>query len=346
MKKILLALIVIVAILVAFFLHKDKPSQNPIKKMEPTASVVVKPITTKTLSEYIVAYGMIQAQPNSLTSVNLSYDAKIDKMFVFDGEKVKKGQLLFRAFATPLAKAQLLNALNVLNTAKQSLNETKKKFRLHLATTTDVINAESFLKQAQITYSSLESSYLSDIYSPIDGVVTKIYYNEGSNVKAQNSILDIAKSSNLVIKCGVEPEDAAYLKVDQEAEVLLIDYNKNIKGKIISISNAIDPSTHLLNIYIDAPVNGQYLLNSYVQVNIPVIKYTGLSIPKSALLYENGHYYIYVAKHARAYKLMVDVILKNSKYVLIKSKGLKVGDKIIVQGAYELKNGMKIKVIE
>jgi RND family efflux transporter MFP subunit len=347
MKRVVLAIVVVAIIsifIVAYLFNKNKSAPDSSSNRTLVATVNVVPIEVKTMSKYIVAYGIVESKPGTAKTVALNFDATIDKLYVIDGQNVAKGQLLFSVIPSPAVQSQLMQAENSLNSARENLKIIQEKYKLHLASKQDILNAQNALNQARIVYDNLKKTYTDKVYSNIDGVVTKINYTQGSSVVSGSPILSIADVKNVVIKCGVEPEDVNFLKLDLPATISLIDYNKKITGKIISISNIIDPATHLINIYILPDTKKDLILNSYVEIHIPILTKTGLGVPKSALLYENGHYFIYTVKNGVAKKHVVNVILKNENYALVSAPNLTAKDLVVTQGAYELKNNMNVKV--
>lgn len=346
MKRFVLIIIICASVFfVAYLLlNKNRSALHNPSKEALVASVSAVPIQTKTLSKDIVAYGIIESKPGTAKTITLNFDANINKIYVIDGQSVNKGQMLFSVIPSPVAQSQLMQSENSLKLAQENLKITQEKFKLHLLTKQEILNAQNALNQAEVIYENLKKAYTDKVYSPINGVVTQINYTEGSNVAAGTTILSIANTDNIAVKCGVEPEDVDFLKLGMPVKISLIDYNKNITGKIVSISRIIDPLTHLINVYILPDANENLLLNSYVKVNILVSKSTGFSVPKPALLYENGHYVIYTIKNDMAEKHIVNVILKNENYALITASDITDKDLVVTQGAYELKNGMKVKV--
>ena len=345
MKKFVTVTLIICCITVfAYLLTKKNHNSNIVENQALVASVKAVPIQTKTLSKHIIVYGIVESVPDKVKTITLSFDAVIDKMFVTIGQNVKKGQVLFGVIPSLSAKSQLMQAKNALTLSEKNLKFAEEKFKMHLLTQQDILNAQNAYNQAKIVYDNLRSAYADRILSPIDGVVTKINYTEGSHVINGSPILEISSTKDTVIKCGVEPEDIGYLKIGMPVSISLIDYNKKISGKITFISNVIDPSTHQINVYVIGDSNEQLLLNSYAQISIPIFQHTGLTVPRSALLSENGHYIIYTVKNGLARKHVVDVIIKNQEYAQIAPCNISEHELVVTKGAYELKDNMKVKV--
>ncbi len=344
MKKVFLIILILCFVVGAYLIAKKNKNLPTAKTQELIASVKAVPIQIKTFSKNIVAYGIVEAAPDKIKTISLSFDAVISKIYVNIGQNVKKGQVLFSVIPSLSAKSQLMQAKNALEVSEKNLKLAEEKFNMHLLTQQDILNAQNAYNQAKILYDNLKDSYTDKILSPIDGIVTKINYTEGSHVITGNPILDISSTKDTIIKCGIEPEDIIYLKVGMPVSVSLIDYNKNISGKIAFISNVIDPSTHLINIYVKCNSHEQLLLNSYAQISIPIFQHTGLTVPKSALLFENGHYIIYTVKNGLAHKHVVNVIVKNQEYAQIAPCDISEHELVVTKGVYELKDGMRVKV--
>jgi len=103
MKKFLqffLPLLILVAGFAGFgYMQKTKPKNQAIEIKEPVWVVRVVPVHPTTLSPTLTLYGRVES-PRTATlrtpTLSLNVNAKVKQVPVFEGESVKKGQLLIR----------------------------------------------------------------------------------------------------------------------------------------------------------------------------------------------------------------------------------------------------------
>ncbi len=102
MKKLIKFLLPLLILAIGFqgfkYLQKTKPKSQPIKIEEPVWVVTVVPVTPTALSPTLILYGRVES-PRTATlrapSLNV-INAKVEEVSVFEGDNVKKGQILIR----------------------------------------------------------------------------------------------------------------------------------------------------------------------------------------------------------------------------------------------------------
>jgi len=91
------------------------------------------------------------------------------------------------------------------------------------------------------------------------------------------------------------------------------------------------------------PISSGYLLGGYVRGRIVIASKNTLVVPRSSVLPEDGHYVLFTVKNGRAQKFIVKAGLENHRRVEVMDKNLKPGDLVVIQGNYELKDGMSVQ---
>jgi membrane fusion protein, adhesin transport system len=86
----------------------------------------------------------------------------------------------------------------------------------------------------------------STVYSPIDGVVNKIYIkNRGAVIKPGQEIIEIVPSTEtLLIEAAIAPQDIAFIRPKQKAVVKVSAYDFAIYGGLDGEVASISPDTH------------------------------------------------------------------------------------------------------
>ncbi len=348
-RKVIITFLIIIIIIAGYFVFKEffHKNSNNNQKSSLVAPVTVTKAAYGKLKKKIVIYGKIIADTNGIKNTILSFDSVINNIYVVTGQNVSKGQLLLNISPTKFAKMRLQQAKNSLETAKRNLYFVKQRYDVKISTKQDLSSAENAYRNALIQYSILKKSLTSGVFSPINGVINKIFYIKGSSVPAQNPIIQIINKHGLIIRCGIETERLKYIHPGLITHISIIgNGKKQILGKIIKIAGITNIDTHLVDVYIE-PVNTKIplLLGNFVKATIYTNGKKGILVPEHAVLRKHGKYFIYIIKNNIANKHYVRVLLKTDRYDLIKGN-VKKGDLAVSIGNYELKPGMKVIIKE
>ncbi len=181
-----------------------------------------------------------------------------------------------------------------------------------------------------------------EVKALLPGTIISKHITVGEVVKEDNEIYVIADLSTVWIYLDVYSKDEPYLKVGQIMTIEAIGSKLKTEGKISYISPIYNKKTRTLTARIVLPnYNGRWRPGGFVKG----YKYTTISkavliIPKDAVQIVEQKQVVFIPVTKNSFK-PVPVIIGDSdeKFVHIKS-GLKLGDRIVSQGAFELKAHM------
>lgn len=174
-------------------------------------------------------------------------EIKISKPMVKEGIKSKVDFLKLQREANNV-KTELDNSVNSIPAVKTSISEIKSKIKeLELAFKTkskkeynDVAGELDRIEKKIVSFQDTVNR--TNIKSPVDGIVKKLYVNTiGGVVKPGMDLVEIVpKDKNLIVEVKVRPKDIAFIYPGQKALVKFTAYNYSIygglKGKVIGIS--------------------------------------------------------------------------------------------------------------
>ena len=296
----------------------------------------------------------------------------LTKVHVEDGERVTKGQVLFTIDQVQLqaavdqAEAAVAVAQANVNTAQTSATNNKILFDKNIIsqsayqTSLDALNAaKAQLNQAQagLTSARKNLSY-STVTAPVSGIVGTIPYKEGTLVSpstlltilSNNTAMQAYFSLNEKYILDLTDGGKRTLKqaVDSLPEVSLQLATGNIypyKGKIISISGVIDPSTGSAQAKALFP-NPDSMLHSGNTGNIlmPVSHDGIITIPQSATYEVQDMKFVFlVGDSAILHARPITVAAQNDGKNYIVTSGLQPGDEIVTEGiGITVRDGMTI----
>ena len=174
-------------------------------------------------------------------------EIKISKPMVKEGIKSKVDFLKLQREANNV-KTELDNSINSIPAIKTSISEIKSKIKeLELTFKTkskkeynDVAGELDRIEKKIVSFQDTVNR--TNIKSPVDGIVKKLYVNTiGGVVRPGMDLVEIVpKDKNLIVEVKVRPKDIAFIYPGQKALVKFTAYNYSIygglKGKVIGIS--------------------------------------------------------------------------------------------------------------
>lgn len=297
----------------------------------------------------------------------------IQEIYVNEGNKVRKGQLLFK-IDNPQYEQDVITAKASINSAKADVNSAKmeiekvkplvekqivSEYRLKSAKL-DLEAKEAALEQANAALANAKANLAYTIIkSPQDGTIGTIPFKIGALVSSSSEALtSLSDISNVFAYFSWNEKrflnflsEAEGSTVDEkienmpDAELLLANLEKYPhKGRIELASGLISTETGAATLKAVFP-NPTNLLRSgsSATVQIPEILDSILVIPQSATYELQNKRFVFTVDAENKVKAtdFSSVESDDGKYFLV-SKGLKAGDRIVIEGVSSLKNGVKI----
>jgi multidrug efflux system membrane fusion protein len=232
--------------------------------------------------------------------------------------------------------------------ATQSL--TKPDFDHAQATedsTLDAVNQDkAALRQAQLAFDD------SDLKAPFSGYILARNIELGDLASPSTAAFTVEDTHAVKVSFGVPEYAVSHLRLGQEFTIQLQDDPKDYKGRVTSISPSADDKNRVFTVEVTVS-NQKGLLKPGM---IASISLTGISkapvpaVPLSAIVpnpVAPDHYAVFVAEeqggnwaaHVR------EVTLGETQENLVAVNGVKAGEKVVVVGAAQLKDGESIQVI-
>ncbi len=328
--------------------QKAQPSAPAEENSAPVAVVEVEPIRQTAISEHITAYGDVVPAPGAVQVVSVPYESMISRVMVSERQKISRGDPLLELKASPNTQLELEQARNSNDIAIQKLAKVKELFAIKLATNSQMLKAQEAARQASARLESFKKRGVDGsriISSKATGLINKVSVQEGAIVPAGNPLVEIIAQNRLEVRLGVEPDVINRLVPGQTVRLSYVNMPdaREITGRIRKISRAVNPKTRLVDVFVKLPRSAKYMLGEYIIGRIRTASSSGLAVPRSAVLPEDGKHVLFTVKDGRAVRHVVRVILENDRDAQVSGPGLKAGDAAVIVGDYELKDGMDVK---
>ena len=299
----------------------------------------------------------------------------ITKMYVKEGQSVKKGQVLFEINKVAYeavarqAKAAVNSAEAQLNTSKLTYENNQKLFANNVIGTFELQSSKNAYENAQAALAQAKASYVSAkqnldycyVTSPANGVVGELPYRVGALVSASSTepLTTVSDINTMQVYFAMTEKDILDMtKAKGGLHTAINDYpavklqladgtTYNHEGKVAAVSGVIDQSTGSVSMRADFP-NPEHLLKSGGSgyIIVPHISTGVVVVPQEAVVQVQDRYFVYVVgKDNKVKYTNVNVNPNNDGKNYIIESGLKAGDRIVIKGVTTLKDGMQITPI-
>ena len=350
-QRIIIGAIVLVLIVVGvvwmqqrFGIGKEEKTAGPI------AHVQVAKLERKTITEKVIVYGSVVAQPGKTHSVSIAFETRVRHILVAPGQFVQENDPLIEVELSPGAQVQFQQAKNAAEAARKELKQTQERFNLKLATNQDLSAAEKTARDAEAQLTALQRAGAGGdnrIHSDIAGVIAKVDAQDGQIVPPGGPLVEIVAENEIEVKLGVEPEDLS--AVQEGAPITIFPVNDptaaQVEGSIRLVTRRIDPTTRLVDVYVALPKGTKLLLDQYVRGEIQRVEENALVVPRSAVLpNESREFKVFTVANNRALTHTVKIGAENPREMQVIADDLHPGDLVVTVGNYELEDGMAVEI--
>lgn len=210
----------------------------------------------------------------------------------------------------------------------------------------ELAQAEQAYEHARIGYEAVAKHHSAGgqtVVSPISGYVKSLLVKEGDYVTAGQPLASITRDRKLYLRAEVSEKYYPYLSSIVSANFRTPYSDKvyrlaDMGGRILSYGKASDDDGYRIPVTFEFDNKAGIIPGSFVEVFLlssPAEEV--ISLPHSALTEEQGSFFVYLQQDEESYtKQLVTVGADNGKNIRILS-GVKAGDRVVTQGAYQVK---------
>ena len=325
------------------------------EKTEPTVAPPVK-VTVMAVDEQSAQGGSVfsgTVQAATSTNVSFTVAGTITEMYVSEGQRVAKGQVIAR-----LRTSDYVNADNIaqaqLAEAQDAYDRLKKLHDANALPDIKWVEIQNKLKQAQnaaeISARSIQDATLR---APVSGVINRKLADAGQSVVPVEPIVEIVTVDQLTIDIPVSEQQIGSFTIGQPAEVSFKSLGlENISGKVNQKSVVADPLTRTYTVKISLPSSeGKILPGMVGDVSFPAMNSDGtdanteIILPsQSVLLDSDNRNFVWIVKGRKAERRFVtaDELVRGG--VIVKT-GLTPGDTVIVEGMRKVGTGTVVDAL-
>ena len=237
--------------------------------------------------------------------------------------------------------------------ARVAYEVAQKEYKRMKALVGDKIVSEKEFAQARQTYENARISYEAVarnqsgdgqvVTAPMTGYVKNLLVKEGDYVSVGQPLASITQNRRLFLRADVSERYYGQL-ADIASAHFRTPYNEQVydleelNGRLLSYGKASDENGYYLPVTFEFDNKGAVVPGSFVEVYLlsrPMQNV--IAVPETALTEEQGSFFVYRQVDAECYeKQRVSVGADDGQRVQI-LEGVKPGDRIVTQGAYQVK---------
>ena len=355
----------IVILVVVFFRIYTNIMENEKKAQRVSAKGAISVETIVVKKGSIIPTLAFSANLEPLWSADISpkIDARLDRLYVDEGDIVKKGQVLAELDTAELASQyyQLEGNLRSMSAQKNNagieLERNEKLYKENAISKKELDNSRFNKDSLDGGYASAEGALgvlrekidAATLRSPKDGVIVRRYVHEGNYLKSGAAIVAVADTTELLATADVAEGQIGEVYLGADAKISVVAYKKEEFGGAVSrISPMASQPARTFKIEVkvsnsDNRLRAGMLANVYLH---GLERKETVVIPRSAIVMREDQKTVYlVNKDNIAKQVLLEIGAIEGDFVEV-LKGLSEGDVIISAGQNRIKEGSKVAMAE
>ena len=308
------------------------------------------------IEKEFTTYVELQANLKSRKNVIIlsEFQGTFRNLFVREGQLVKKGELLAEINDSGL-KEQLDQMLIQANYTKDNFDRVKRLWEKNIGSEMQFLKAKSdFETNNKMVEQIRDQLSKTKIYAPFDGEIDEIISNLGSNLVPGSPILRVVNLDIIYAEAQVPEKYVSSIELGTEALVSIPLLNKEVTSKIVQSGNFINPNNRTFRV--EAPVeNKDKRIKQNLNARIKIKNYSNIKalvVPLRVIREDaSGRPFIYKLVETDkkdillTVKIFVETGANNDEEIEI-TKGLSIGDIIVLEGANNVEDKQRVRVIE
>jgi len=345
---------------------ESKPDVSKIRLVQPPPSVRDRVKTAavefRTVPNTVIAPGEVALDLKQVAKITSRIEGQVDRVHAQLGDRITKGQLLVSIRSLQfdqlieeylVGKAQADVAENAFRRTeklraddivperkliedKGHYLETKARFQhireklLNMGLSSEQLN--------ELEHDQHEASHQYSLTAPISGTIVMQNAVRGQGVSPGNELFEVVDTSRVWVFANLPIEQARKLK-EGDTGVIVPKDGEPLTAPLTYLSPVAEEVTRTIRVRfeVDNPL-GELKPREYVDVRVALPSPTTVAVPTSALTTVDNVRGVFVAGTSSDFTFVgVDAGREGGGWVEVK-QGLKTGDRIAVEGVFDLKN--------
>ena len=321
----------------------------------------------RALSGMLKVNGFIDVPPQNLVSITTQMGGIVKSTSLLQGTKVSRGQVI-----AILQNQEYVQLQQDYLESKSQLELAEAEYKRQQTLALQQVNAQKTLQQAKAAYQgnlarasalkqrleliNINPSLLTagnirsqiNIYSPINGYVTKVNVNTGKVVAPNDAMFEIVNSANLHVELKVFEKDAQKVKKGQKV-IFSLTNDSTQRTAVVQLVGGEINTDKTVTVHAIAQGSTGFIPGTYLKALIETGTIKVLALPASAVVDFEGKKYIFVknvddAKGEAYHFEMVEVTtgLVDGGFIEVTLPSARnFQGNVVIKGTYDLLSKMK-----
>ncbi|MBT7825640.1 MAG: efflux RND transporter periplasmic adaptor subunit [Bacteroidetes bacterium] len=326
-------------------LEEEISSEGKVVEHTNLVPVKVANLAKQVFKHSFETQGNVESENNIL--VPAQSQTLVTAIYVKEGDRVSKGQLLAKSDGSILEKS--IAALKVNVDLTNTIYEKQKRlYDQEIGSEIQYLSAKSSKEGLEKQMAALQEQLkLTRIISPINGTVDEVNLKVGES--AMFGGIRVVQLSALKVKAAISEKYIASVHKGDEVKINFPDLDTIIYKKIESVSQVINPDNRTINIEFSLPSGIKDLKPNMISV-LSITDYVNENasvVPQKIIQRKGDEEFLFVAeKEGDNWKAVRRIITigqtQNGKAEVL--SGLKTNDKLIIYGYQNLSDGQLVRV--
>lgn len=265
---------------------------------------------------------------------------------ILKGKIVSKGQVLSIISGSELAdnnfSVRYAEAQNSFEKARADYLRAENLAEDKIISEKELLNAKVQYENAKNIFENLSEHFNEsgqNVSSPINGYIKDVFAENGAFVEPGQPLFSISQNQSLELSADVQRKFAPLLEFIQSANIHTLHDNQfytleELNGKILTYGKSTNPDNYLIPVHLQIENNGNFVPGGFVEVFLKTTDYQmTLTIPNTAILEDQGYYYVYVQVTPELFEKREISIGKTDGIKTEILSGLSPNERIITIGA-------------
>lgn len=272
-------------------------------------------------------------------------EGRITELPFYQGDRVNKGDLVVK-LEGDLLRAELDRATAKRRQAELDLKRLKELSAKKLTSDEALGRGETELAVVRADEAILKTRYgYTQIKSPLDGLVSVRNSEPGNIAERYTHLLTISDHSTLITEVNVSGLLMSGLSVGQAANVRIDALgDSDYPGRISRIHPNLDPASRqgVVEVELD-PVPEGARPGQLCRISFERSIGARLAVPLRALRRDNDGEYVFIVDDENLARRVSVISGRRFAEQVVIADGLEPGQKVVVRGFLDLRNGKKVK---
>jgi Cu(I)/Ag(I) efflux system membrane fusion protein len=310
--------------------------------------VDIRPAELSTVRDSLRINGKLALNGMRINQVSARLAGRIDRITVFEGASVKAGEAVAWLYSPEYISAQ--NEFLLARSTVRTLNNQSTADLLEDAQAT-LAGARSKLQVLGASSADIEQLDRSGavqqhlvVRAPIGGRFIKRNVDPGGYLDTGGSLGTVADLSSLWFLGNVFEADLPRLREGQRVDIVVngLSPGAPLRGRVSFISPSVDPQTHAVNVRVELPNPGGLLKpDMFARAEIALEERRLPVVPRAAVVQDGAESFIIVQREEKRFeRIPVDVVPAQDPGHLAVTRGLKAGDRVVIEGSVLMDRGI------